>query len=212
VLFNSAGVMYPPVEQVKKDGFDLQFGTNVIGAHFLLTKFLLLRLIETAKSSTDGKARVMNTSSMGHTFVAGIDVDMIRDGPKRLNAGTTKELDSLSKFGNVVFAHEFHRRYADQGIVSVSLHPGNLQTDLQRHIPKFEAILTKNLLYPALMGALTELHAGTTPEGTDLGGKHLIPWASVGEARKKHTLKKPAVLSCGSSLRTPLRAFSDAAS
>ncbi|TBU31269.1 hypothetical protein BD311DRAFT_717067 [Dichomitus squalens] len=204
--------MYPPVEQVKKDGFDLQFG-----AHFLLTKFLLLRLIETAKSSPDGKARVMNTSSMGHTFVAGIDLDMIRDGPKRLNAGTAKELDSLSKFcaylqGNVVFAHEFHRRYADQGIVSVSLRPGNLQTDLQRHIPKFEAILTKNLLYPAPMGALTELYAGTTPEGTNLGGKHLIPWDSVGEARKKHTLKKPAVLSCGSSLRTPLRAFSDAAS
>lgn len=31
VLFNSGGVMIPPIEQTTKDGFDLQFGTNVIG-------------------------------------------------------------------------------------------------------------------------------------------------------------------------------------
>lgn len=31
VLFNSGGVMTPPIEQTTKDGFDLQFGTNVIG-------------------------------------------------------------------------------------------------------------------------------------------------------------------------------------
>lgn len=43
---------------------------------------------------------------------------------------------------NVVFANELHRRYAEQGIVSVSLHPGNLKTDLQRHVSKVEAALT----------------------------------------------------------------------
>lgn len=32
VLFNSGGVMFPPVEQLTADGFDLQFGTNVLGA------------------------------------------------------------------------------------------------------------------------------------------------------------------------------------
>lgn len=35
--------------------------------------------------------------------------------------------------GNIVFSNELHRRYADQGIVSVSLHPGNLDTELARH-------------------------------------------------------------------------------
>ncbi len=43
---------------------------------------------------------------------------------------------------NVVFSNALHRRYAEQGIVSVSLHPGNLKTDLQRHISKVEAALT----------------------------------------------------------------------
>lgn len=31
VLFNSGGVMFPPVEQLTADGYDLQFGTNVLG-------------------------------------------------------------------------------------------------------------------------------------------------------------------------------------
>ena len=114
--------MYPPVEQTTRDGYDLQFGTNVIGAcfvrrrsffsilllhrslmpaistgHFYLTNLLLPLMIESAKTSADGKARVINTSSMGHTFVSGIDFDTIRDGPKRIKAGTMK-LYSQSKF------------------------------------------------------------------------------------------------------------------
>ncbi|KIO23027.1 hypothetical protein M407DRAFT_215532, partial [Tulasnella calospora MUT 4182] len=31
ILFNSGGVMVPPIEQVTEDGYDLQFGTNVLG-------------------------------------------------------------------------------------------------------------------------------------------------------------------------------------
>ncbi|OSC98629.1 NAD-P-binding protein [Trametes coccinea BRFM310] len=183
VLFNSGGLMYPPVEQTTKDGYDLQFGTNVLG-HFYLTQLLLPLLIESARSSPDGKARVINTSSMGHTFVSGIDFDTLRDGPKRVKAGTMK-LYSQSKFANVVFSNELHRRYADQGIVSVSLHPGNLKTDLQRHASKVEMMIAKHLLYPAPMGALTQLYAGTTPEGAQLGGQYLIPWARVGRAKKE---------------------------
>jgi retinol dehydrogenase 12 len=33
VLINNAGVMAPPVEQLTKDGYDLQFGTNVLGVY-----------------------------------------------------------------------------------------------------------------------------------------------------------------------------------
>ena len=31
VLFNNAGVMIPPIDAATKDGYDLQFGTNVLG-------------------------------------------------------------------------------------------------------------------------------------------------------------------------------------
>ncbi|KAG8688051.1 hypothetical protein FRC11_006168 [Ceratobasidium sp. 423] len=64
VLFNNAGVMRPPVEQRTKDGYDLQFGTNVLG-HYFFTTLLLPTLIHTAKNSPQahGHARVINTSS-----------------------------------------------------------------------------------------------------------------------------------------------------
>ncbi|KAI0821738.1 NAD-P-binding protein [Trametes gibbosa] len=189
VLFNSGGVMIPPIEQTTKDGYDLQFGTNVIG-HFYLTQQLLPLMIASAKTSPDGKARVINTASMGHALVSTIDFDTLHDGPGRVKLGTMK-LYSQSKFvsvaadGNVVYSNELHRRYADQGIVSVSLHPGNLKTDLQRHTSSLVEFLTRPLLYPAPMGALTQLYAGTTEEGANLGGQYLVPWARMGRARKE---------------------------
>jgi retinol dehydrogenase-12 len=48
VLFNSGGVMVPPVDQLTKDGYDLQFGTNVIG-HGVLTLEVLPLLLEGAR-------------------------------------------------------------------------------------------------------------------------------------------------------------------
>lgn len=41
-------------------------------------------------------------------------------------------------------------------------------------------------LYDVSLGALTQLYAGTTPEGRDLNGKYMIPWARVGECREDH--------------------------
>ncbi|KAI0743734.1 NAD(P)-binding protein [Daedaleopsis nitida] len=181
VLFNSGGVMFPPVEQLTADGYDLQFGTNVLG-HFYLTQLLIPVLLSGASHSPDQHARVINTSSMEHTHVSGIDFDTLREHPKRKKMGTQK-LHFQSKFATVVFANELHRRYGDQGILSVSLHPGNLKTDLQRHVSPLEKVLSAPLLHPASMGALTQLWAGTTPEGLTHGGEFLVPWARLGRAR-----------------------------
>ncbi|KAG8877344.1 hypothetical protein FRB98_006746, partial [Tulasnella sp. 332] len=64
VLFNSGGVMNPPIEDLTTDGYDMQFGVNCLGhAHFTL--LLLPQLIAAAKLSPDGKARVVNVSSNG---------------------------------------------------------------------------------------------------------------------------------------------------
>lgn len=34
ILFNNAGVMNPPVDLLTADGYDLQFGTNVLGEFY----------------------------------------------------------------------------------------------------------------------------------------------------------------------------------
>jgi len=52
----------PPVDLLTADGYDLQFGTNVLG-HYYFTNQLLPLLLATAKVSQDGQVRVVNVSS-----------------------------------------------------------------------------------------------------------------------------------------------------
>ncbi|KAJ7644209.1 hypothetical protein FB45DRAFT_1020992 [Roridomyces roridus] len=177
VLFNNGGVMIPPVEQLTAQKYDLQFGTNVLG-HFYLTNLLLPLLLAT--TSPGKPARVINTSSLASTLCHSINYNTVKESPARIKLGTSR-LYAQSKWGNVVFSNELSRRYSDQGIVSVSLNPGNLKTDLQRHIPGFVRSLMNWTLHPVPYGALTQLWAGTTEEGATLGGKYLIPWARVGK-------------------------------
>ncbi|KAH9895233.1 NAD-P-binding protein [Cubamyces lactineus] len=181
VLFNNGGVTYPPVEQLTADGFDMQFGTNVLG-HFYLTQLLIPLLLSGASHSPDGRARVINTSSIGHTMVSDIDFDTLREHPKRKKFGTHR-LHYQSKFAMVVFSNELQRRYGDQGIISVSLHPGDLKTDGKRQVSSIERMLSSPLLHPASMGALTQLWAGTSVDGLGLGGEYLVPWARIGQAK-----------------------------
>jgi len=180
VLFNNAGVMVPPIEQLTTQGYDLQFGTNVLG-HFYFTKLLLPTLLATARISPDGKARIVNTSSIGHEFSSGIDYNTLKESPARKKKGV-QFLYTQSKLGNVHISNEFAYRYGDQGIVSTSLNPGNIKTDLQRNMTPFQYFMIVAILFTPSFGALTQLWAGTSPQGAELNGKYLIPWARVGEA------------------------------
>ncbi|CAE6484200.1 unnamed protein product [Rhizoctonia solani] len=167
VLFNNAGVMAPPVEQRTFDGYDLQFGTNVLG-HYFFTILLLPTLIHTAKNSP-----------LASTWTCASDQHFERFGVSCTQGG-----DCLgnSKLGNVLFSNELAKRYAHQGVISSSLNPGNLQTELLRHLPWLASKILSLILYPASYGALTQLWSGTMPEGEDHNGKFLIPWARVGDA------------------------------
>ncbi|KAF8758715.1 NAD-P-binding protein [Rhizoctonia solani] len=186
VLFNNAGVMVPPVEQRTTEGYDLQFGTNVLG-HYLFTTLLLPMLIHTAKNSplAHGHARVINTSSSAvyHVPKGGIIWETLGIDASSVQACKTLGTHKLyyqSKLGNVLFSNELARRYASQGIISSSLNPGNLQTDLVRHLNWFVVGLLGFFLHPASYGALTQLWSGTTVDGESHSGKFLIPWDRVG--------------------------------
>ncbi|PFH47750.1 hypothetical protein AMATHDRAFT_6454 [Amanita thiersii Skay4041] len=180
VLFNNAGIMAVPVSELTTDGYDLQFGVSVI-AHFYLTKLLLPTLMHTATLSPDGKARVVNTASLAHEFVSPIDFNTFKDCPQRRKL-STDQLYAHSKLGNVIFATELARRYGDKGIVSTSLNPGNIRTDLQRHLKGLRSFIIDCIVHDAPYGALTQLYAGTSPEGASFNGKYLIPWARIGTA------------------------------
>ena len=107
---------------------------EIVSGHFYFTKLLLPVLESTAKDSPEKHVRVVTTSSSAHAFhEAGIRYETLRDSAARTKFGTNK-LYYQSKFAVVLFSRELAKRYGDQGIVSVSLNPGNLKTDLQRHL------------------------------------------------------------------------------
>ncbi|KAI5990504.1 NAD(P)-binding protein [Pisolithus albus] len=168
VLFNNAGVMHPPVELLTDDGYNLQFGTNVLG-HFYLTKLLLPTLLSTA------------TSSPPH-WLGSLDFDTFKDTPKRRAQGTL-HLYNQSKAANIMFSKELHRRYGDQGIVSISVSPGAIATEILRNNASIIRLLSGVVLYHVSYSVLTQLYTGTSPEAATLSGQHLVPWARVGKCR-----------------------------
>ncbi|KAF8266753.1 NAD(P)-binding protein [Lactarius quietus] len=201
VLINNAGVMVTPKEQVTAQKYDLQFGTNVIGAGpWLFTKLLLPALFAaTDASPSQEKARVVTVSSSANYLTKGLDFYAFADGPERTKYSEL-ELYNKSKFGNVVVARELARRHGDK-IVSTSLHPGNIRTDLLRHISWWKnALYVRSsityggkplaefaqywIMYPPSYGALTQLYCATSPATADVNGKYFIPWARAGEPNK----------------------------
>ncbi len=156
--------MVTPIDLVTDDGFDLQWGTNVVGmfplvyksceispnatirlviGHWLFTELLMPALLRAAENSPDKKARVVTTSSAG-SYGGKLDYATFKDGPARRKS-SPGTLYTQSKFvrvqprwlisinvtillsqGNAVVAWEVARRYGDRGIVSTSLHPGQL--------------------------------------------------------------------------------------
>jgi retinol dehydrogenase-12 len=67
------------------------------------------------------------------------------------------------------------------GIMSTSLNPGNLRTELVRDRSWFEKWIAGWLNHPAEMGAWTELYAGWSSDITpQMSGCYVIPWGRVG--------------------------------
>ena len=79
----SSGVMAPPLEMVTAQGYDLQFGTNVLG-HYLFTN-LLLSMIESTAKETGHPGRVVEVSSNVHILSGNpiIHYETLKDGPAR---------------------------------------------------------------------------------------------------------------------------------
>ncbi|KAJ7599590.1 NAD-P-binding protein [Mycena floridula] len=180
VLFNNAGVMMPKLDLLTKEGYDVQWGVHVIGPH-LFTKLLIPALLTGAQSSADRQARIVTTSSSGAYFEKNIHWDTFTPGSARTKYGTNN-LYFQSKLAQVIWTRELARQYGNQGIMAVSLNPGHLQTDLQRHQSALSLFFGKFLLYPVdPYGALTQLYAGTSPNALNVtNGAFFIPWAREG--------------------------------
>lgn len=122
VLINNAGVMACPFGHTA-DGFETQFGTNHLG-HFLLTALLYpaLRVGE--------RPRVVTLTSAGHSRA---DVDLEDPNFERTEYSPWVAY-GRAKTANALFARELARRAGPSGLLSFSVHPGGIMTDLGRHL------------------------------------------------------------------------------
>ena len=186
--------MSVPLGSTSKHGHELHFATNCLGP-FLLTKLLNSLLESTAASSPPGQVRVIWAGSLGIDVGSPQDggLDMESSGKPIPDAKQPQSTYAASKTGNLFLASQYaHRHPVDatngKGVVTSAFNPGNLTTELGRHMPHVFPFLAKLLLtYPAKYGAYTELYAGWSEEmgRQEHNGGYVIPWGRVSDVRSE---------------------------
>ena len=167
VLLNNAGVMNTPQRETTRDGFELQFGTNHVG-HHAFTRLLLPGMAS--------GGRVVTVASEAHRFGDFGDFDDLNYESKRTYSPWGAY--GQSKLANVLFAKALDDRLKgeDTDILSVSLHPGVVATNLWRSTgPKLlqgvlkDAIGDRNIE----QGAATSMYACMIDPSAFVGGEYL---------------------------------------
>ena len=172
VLFNNAGVGLP-VDQKTNQDLESHFGINCVGP-FLLTKLLLPTLTSTAAQTPPNSVRIIWTSSVLVDMMAptgGVNIKQLAHPDNNRS-----EHYSASKAGNWFLASEYHRRFQDTGIVSLTQNPGTLRTDIWRSAPGHLYWPFYPLMGRSVDGAHTNLWAGFSEDITlEDGGRYAIP-------------------------------------
>ncbi|KAB8205701.1 hypothetical protein BDV34DRAFT_96406 [Aspergillus parasiticus] len=182
VLWNNAGVMVPPQGSKTVQGYELQLGINNLG-HFLFTHFLHPLLVKTATSAPKNSVRVVWVASSAADNAPIPAIDFSNMDYHHDEGIWTKY--SRSKAGNVLHAVEYARRAGSQGIISMSLNPGNFVTNLQQSMPKLQLAMFKLISHPPINGAYTELFAGLHPSITEENnGGWVAPFGKLEPVRK----------------------------
>jgi NAD(P)-dependent dehydrogenase (short-subunit alcohol dehydrogenase family) len=120
VVIANAGVMATPFGHTR-DGFETQFGTNHLG-HFVL--------VNRIASLIRAGGRLINLSSAGHRF-SNVELEDPNFERTRYEPFVAY---GRSKTANILFAVAFDKRHRDRGVRAAAVHPGGIQTELDRHM------------------------------------------------------------------------------
>jgi NAD(P)-dependent dehydrogenase (short-subunit alcohol dehydrogenase family) len=125
VLINNAGVMALPQRTLTPDGFEMQFGTNVLG-HFALTGLLWPAL---ERAAFEAVPRVVTIASIAHKRTH-LDLENLQ-GEKSYSPFRAYQ---QSKLADLMLALEMSRRVRAKSspVVSIAAHPGVAATELFR--------------------------------------------------------------------------------
>ncbi|KAJ4155645.1 hypothetical protein LMH87_000881 [Akanthomyces muscarius] len=188
VLVHNAGIMTPPAGSKSKQGHDLEMATNCLGP-FLLSRFLQPVQQRTASlpDASPAAVRTVWVASMLDGFsVHGGIVFGGGDGKTDSSGAPVVQSNAMdnymqTKAGAVFLAHESAQRFPDSGVVNMSVHPGLMRTELQRHQNRIVKHAMGVVFKPAKFGAYSELFAGFSPSITAAhNGRFAIPWGRLG--------------------------------
>lgn len=171
VLINNAGIMAVPRRTETADGFEMQFGTNVLG-HFALTG-LLLPALERASAASSEPPRVVTIASLAHKRTH-LELDDLQSVKKYSPLRAYQQ----SKLANLMLAFELSRRLraSSSPVISVAAHPGVASTAIFRTDDRSATAKALRsvighaigiLLNTDAEGALPTLFAATSPAAED---------------------------------------------
>jgi NAD(P)-dependent dehydrogenase (short-subunit alcohol dehydrogenase family) len=172
VVIANAGVMATPFGHTA-DGFEMQFGTNHLG-HFVLVN----RIASLIRKG----GRLISLASAGHRF-SNVDLEdpnFVRTPYEPFVAY------GRSKTANILFAVAFDRRHRGNGIRAAAVHPGGIQTELDRHLDRVQLQKTIEQMNKQLasegkapfqlktipQGAATSVWAAVVAPADEVGGKY----------------------------------------
>ncbi|RKG37712.1 SDR family NAD(P)-dependent oxidoreductase [Acinetobacter rongchengensis] len=137
VLVNNAGLISQNLD-ITEDGFEKHFGVNFLG-HFLWT----LKLLPIVKKSVQG--RIIHLSSIGHW---GGSIQ-----PEKFLAKNNKHYIMFPSYGssklqNLLFSNLLATQLEGSNVTSNALHPGAVDSELYRQLPKFQYAFVSLVLIP----------------------------------------------------------------
>ncbi len=182
VLVNNAGALFMG-RQFSIDGIEMTFALNHL-SYFLLTNLLLDVLVASAP------ARVVNVASSAHQDVR-VDLGDIHD-PHRYFGFRAY---SWSKLCNVLFTYELARRLEGTGVTANALHPGLVATNFLTNNGPFGRFLNLLLGLRGISveaGAMTPVHAASSPEMDGVSGKYLVKKQPVRSSKRSYEESKAA--------------------
>lgn len=175
LLINNAG-KFAEEHAISEDGVEMTFATNYLG-HFLLTKMLMKKMVETAKE-TGIQGRIVNVSSAIHGWFTGDVISYLAHICRNKSEYDATRAYALSKLANVFHTNELSRRLKemDANVTVNCVHPGVVRTRLTREREGFLTdlvfFLASKLLKTIPQAAATTCYVATHPRLVNVSGKY----------------------------------------
>jgi NAD(P)-dependent dehydrogenase (short-subunit alcohol dehydrogenase family) len=192
LLINNAG-KFAHEHAISEDGVEMTFATNYLG-HFLLTKMLLKKMIETANVSGI-QGRIVNISSSIHTWFSGDMIRYLAQISRHKCQYDPTRAYALSKLANVLHTKELAQRLKqmEANVTANCVHPGIVRTRLTREreglITDLGFFLASKLVKTIPQAAATTCYVATSPRLLNVSGKYFADcnetsWSSIQAAQQ----------------------------